>query len=76
MSTSRRGFLGGCLAAGLALSGCSGEEPSPAASASPDPTRLTFADAAPAPSLDPSTDDRLETARISAQVLEPLVRAN
>ncbi|KTR86309.1 hypothetical protein SA13R_09940 [Rothia kristinae] len=53
MSTSRRGFLGGCLAAGLALSGCSGEEPSPAASASADPTRLTFADAAPAPSLDP-----------------------
>ncbi|MCA1169527.1 ABC transporter substrate-binding protein [Rothia kristinae] len=76
MSTSRRGFLGGCLAAGLALSGCSGEEPSPAASASADPTRLTFADAAPAPSLDPSTDGRLETARISAQVLEPLVRAN
>ena len=79
MNTTRRRFLAGCLGApALALAGCGGE-PGPAAaegSASPDPVRFVFASAAEAPTLDPSITATLETSRISAQILEPLILAD
>ncbi|MCP3426231.1 ABC transporter substrate-binding protein [Rothia sp. AR01] len=79
MNTTRRRFLAGCLGVpALALAGCSDEaDPAtPGGAASADPVRFVFANAAEAPTLDPSVTATLETSRIAAQILEPLVRAN
>lgn len=76
---SRRQLLSfsALLSAGLALSSCSSAENSDNNSSStPQERVLRYANAAPAPSLDVASSGTLETARISAQILEPLVQAN
>lgn len=85
-SISRRTLLrlSTYLAAGVSLAACSSSPPSLSEEASGQassssvqtPLTLTFANAAVAPSLDVGQSGTLETARISAQILEPLVRAN
>ncbi|MDY6051146.1 MAG: ABC transporter substrate-binding protein [Rothia sp. (in: high G+C Gram-positive bacteria)] len=79
---TRRALLhyGSLLTAGLALTACSSStETEPAASASPTeeagPT-FRFAQGAQVLTLDPAATYRLESHRISAQILEPLVRAD
>ncbi|MFW0178977.1 ABC transporter substrate-binding protein [Rothia sp. P7208] len=79
---------GSLFAAATAFSACSAQEHQDTTtphtndtSTSPTPTKhqpvtLRFANAAPTSSLDVATSGTLETARISAQVLEPLLRAN
>ncbi|MEX3609648.1 ABC transporter substrate-binding protein [Rothia sp. LK2588] len=62
------------LAAGHALTACA--HSSSPADDNDKPLKLRFVNAAPTRSLDVATSGTLETARISAQVLEPLVRAN
>lgn len=79
---SRRTLLhyGSILTAGLALSACSSPtEANPAASASAtDSTGPTFrfAQGAQVLTLDPAATYRVESHRISAQILEPLVRSD
>ncbi|WP_237209890.1 ABC transporter substrate-binding protein [Rothia nasimurium] len=79
---SRRTLLhyGSILTAGLALSACSSPtEADPAASASATesagPT-FRFAQGAQVLTLDPAATYRVESHRISAQILEPLVRSD
>jgi peptide/nickel transport system substrate-binding protein len=78
--TTRRGFLTGSLGvAAVALAGCgnsSGPSPSSSGSASPAGPSFVFGNAAAAPTLDPSLTSNLETSRIAAQILEPLVKAD
>lgn len=66
------------LTAGLALSACTGQEQpaeDPSASASPSRT-FRFAQAARVLSLDPARTSRIESLRMSAQLMEPLVEAD
>lgn len=79
---TRRTLLhyGSLLTAGLALSACSpstGVDPAASASAteSAGPT-FRFAQGAQVLTLDPAATYRVESHRISAQILEPLVRAD
>ncbi|WP_178945579.1 ABC transporter substrate-binding protein [Kocuria sp. TGY1127_2] len=80
MATTRRRFLTGSLGvAALALAGCGRQPPAaPEASGSSasSETTFVFGNAAAAPTLDPSLTSNLETSRIAAQVLEPLVKAD
>lgn len=83
MAPTRRRFLTGSLGiAGLTLAGCSSSNaPSssasgPSASVKSSEVSFTFGNAAAAPTLDPSVTSNLETSRISAQILEPLVSAD
>ena len=65
------------IIAGISLSACSPASTEEAENTTKDqPLTFRFANAALAPSLDTALSGTLETARISAQVLEPLVRAN
>ncbi|WP_237224354.1 ABC transporter substrate-binding protein [Rothia nasisuis] len=83
-AVTRRAALswGAALAAGLALTACSSspsaQKPAPAGAATetPDPFTFRFAQSAQILSLDPAYTTRLESHRISAQILEPLVRAD
>lgn len=75
--------IGAILSAGFALSACSPEEPSQPATSdqsstpSPQNTKVfRFAQAAHVQSLDPTATTRVESYRISAQILEPLVGAD
>lgn len=80
MATTRRRFLAGSLGvAAVALAGCgkqSAPAPSASGSSSASEVSFTFGNAAPAPTLDPSLTSNLETSRIAAQILEPLVKAD
>lgn len=58
------------------MSACSSENSSADSPTSANPVTFRFANAAETSSLDVGTSGTLETARISAQILEPLVRAN
>ncbi|MDN5654133.1 MAG: ABC transporter substrate-binding protein, partial [Kocuria sp.] len=63
----------------MALAGCgnsSRPSPSSSGSASPAGPSFVFGNAAAAPTLDPSLTSNLETSRIAAQILEPLVKAD
>lgn len=79
---TRRTLLhyGSLLTAGLALSACSAPtEADPAASASATESAgstFRFAQGAQVLTLDPAATYRVESHRISAQILEPLVRAD
>lgn len=70
---SRRAFLMGTTA--LALTGCAQREPQEQQpTAAPAPTaRYVFANAATAPTLDPSLTDNVETNRAARQILDGLV---
>lgn len=77
----RRRFLqvSAALTAGIALTACTttpAEQQEPEASASAKPRTFRFAQAAQVLSLDPARTNRIESFRISAQVLEPLVQAD
>lgn len=73
LSTAAGAVLGGAAVA--ATSGCasSDDQPSTQSSQPVAPTHYVFANAATAPSLDPSLTDNLETHRIARQILDGLV---
>lgn len=72
--TTRRAFLGGAAGlAALGLAGCSRPEDG---GQTQEELPLVYAQALAPDGLDPSLTPSLETRRIAAQVLEPLVRAN
>lgn len=72
MPSTRRAFLGGALGLATAsLAACS--DGSPRGSSPEGQDALVYANAASAPTLDPSVTANLETSRISSQVLETLV---
>lgn len=66
------------LLAGFALTACgSSPQQAPSSSSShPASSRFRFAQAAPFLSLDPTATSRLESHRITAQILEPIVSAD
>lgn len=79
---SRRRFvqISTALTAGFALSACStsnsGDSTDPEASPTREERVFRFAQAAPCLTLDPARTQRLESVRITAQILDPLVRAD
>lgn len=79
---SRRRFiqLSASISAGFALSACSSDNPgnsaNPHASSSGEERVFRFAQAAPCLTLDPARTHRLESIRVTAQILDPLVRAD
>lgn len=68
--------LSALLAAGVSLSSCSTSQIGNNSDSSSEPNTFRFANAALPTTLDVADSSTIETARISAQILEPLVRAN
>ncbi|WP_237220957.1 ABC transporter substrate-binding protein [Rothia nasimurium] len=69
--------LGAALTLGLSLTACSTSTPEEAASPTPlAPRTFTFAQAAHVLTLDPAQTTRIESYRISAQILDPLLKAD
>lgn len=72
--------LGSVLTASLALSACSpstpASEPEPTGSQQQEPLTFRFAQGGHVLALDPAQTTRIESHRISAQILEPLVQAD
>lgn len=79
---SRRRFvqISAVITAGFTLSACSPSNSGDSTDPEPSPSReeriFRFAQAAPCLTLDPARTQRLESVRITAQILDPLVRAD
>lgn len=79
---SRRRFvqISAVITAGFTLSACSTSNSGGSKDPEPSPSReervFRFAQAAPCLTLDPARTQRLESVRITAQILDPLVRAD
>lgn len=79
---NRRRFvqISAVITAGFTLSACSPSDSGDSTDPEPSPSReeriFRFAQAAPCLTLDPARTQRLESLRITAQILDPLVRAD
>lgn len=79
---NRRRFvqISAVITAGFTLSACSPSNSGDSTDPEPSPSReeriFRFAQAAPCLTLDPARTQRLESVRITAQILDPLVRAD